>query len=56
MKRRNQSNMDSEIAKQIIEKLKEDRFNLEKEIQQLIGKIKVTDPEFKFTIVLYEKS
>lgn len=36
----------------IINKLKDERFELEKEIQQLIGKIEVTDSEFKFTIQL----
>jgi len=36
----------------IINKLKDERFELEKEIHQLIGMIKVTDSEFKFTIQL----
>ena len=36
----------------IINKLKDEHFELEKEIHQLIGMIKVTDSEFKFTIQL----
>jgi len=36
----------------IINKLRDERFELEKEIHQLIGMIKVTDSEFKFTIQL----
>lgn len=36
----------------IINKLKDERFELEKEIHQLIGMIKATDSEFKFTIQL----
>jgi len=36
----------------LINKLRDERFELEKEIHQLIGMIKVTDSEFKFTIQL----
>ena len=36
----------------IINKLKDERFELEKEIQQLVGMIKATNPDFKFTIQL----
>jgi len=37
----------------IINKLKNERFELEKEIHQLIGKIKATDPDFSFKKVIY---
>lgn len=36
----------------IINKLKDERFELEKEIHQLIGMIEAIDPDFKFTIQL----
>jgi len=36
----------------IINKLKDERFELEKEIQQLVGMIKAANPDFKFTIQL----
>lgn len=41
--------VDVDQSLKLIDKLKDQRFELEKEIHQLIGMIKVTDPDFKFT-------